>query len=618
MQGDRVLVEGLRTGGPEGLGPVFDAYAARLVAYARTLLRDTAAAEDAVHDSLLVALDRIDQLRDPDLLRPWLFAITRNECLRQLRAASRTTDDEEAIDMLPSTDDLDAGLRQQESAQLVDDAMAALNPGDRDILALALQHDLDGPSVARVLGLGANEVHARLSRARTQLATAVTSVLLVRTRGADCPELAALLDGEGPTLTPLLRKRVARHARECDNCEERGRRGVAMALPAAGLPVVVAAPTLGLRERLLGTSADVAAPGGDAREAELVRSMGERAGAFDADGFPSPGEEPQGWLAPVADVSEGAAAPAPVVPLGRRGRRRTAGWVAAAVVALVGFGALLLALLLGGTDGVDATAGSDGAGVAVGSPTGPASPLPVTSSSPESAEPGAASGSASATPAQSGPAEPVAVSATGGTDAGAVGDGAVGTAPDPAADTAGSAPPDVAAPGDSGTGRPAPSRTPTPTPTPNPTRTQTAPAPAPPASVTPDPAGSATSAAAPTAPPTTAPAPAPAPTAPAPPPAAPAVIGVSVTDLDVAGDGSFTRCDAFRLQAAVTTSGEVTGVSATVSPSPGSVPLAPAGSGSWSGQYLLAPGTYTVTVTATGPGGSVTATPVAVQHICPA
>ena len=84
---------GLLAGGTEGLVAVHDAVAHDLHAYAWFLLAPGRHAADdgppeAVLDALLVAGETAGELVDPALTRAWLYALTRNECLR---LASRRT-----------------------------------------------------------------------------------------------------------------------------------------------------------------------------------------------------------------------------------------------------------------------------------------------------------------------------------------------------------------------------------------------------------------------------------------------------------------------------------------------------------------------------------------------
>jgi DNA-directed RNA polymerase specialized sigma24 family protein len=43
-----------------------------------------------LHDVILIAAERLGQLRDPDRLKPWLFAILRNEVYRRKKTLRRT------------------------------------------------------------------------------------------------------------------------------------------------------------------------------------------------------------------------------------------------------------------------------------------------------------------------------------------------------------------------------------------------------------------------------------------------------------------------------------------------------------------------------------------------
>ena len=43
-----------------------------------------AEAAEAVLDTFLIAVSRLDRLREPDRLDAWLHAVARNECLRRL------------------------------------------------------------------------------------------------------------------------------------------------------------------------------------------------------------------------------------------------------------------------------------------------------------------------------------------------------------------------------------------------------------------------------------------------------------------------------------------------------------------------------------------------------
>ena len=215
---DTALVEAVRRGERAGLEGMYRRYADRLYTYARTLVREPEAAADAVHDAFITASQRIGQLREPDRLRSWLYAIVRNECLRQLRERSRSLPLDEAGEPVADAADPAAGVNAEQLRALVHTAVAALNPGDREVVHLAIRHDLSSVDIGAALGVPANHAHARLSRARSQLERALGALLVARSGARDCPTLAGLIDGWQGRLTPTLRKRVSRHIDSCAVC----------------------------------------------------------------------------------------------------------------------------------------------------------------------------------------------------------------------------------------------------------------------------------------------------------------------------------------------------------------------------------------------------------------
>ena len=82
---DRDLVAAVVAGEPDGLAEAYDRYAASLYTYCRSML-PRAEATEAVLDTFLIAVSRLDGLRDPDRLDAWLHAVARNECLRRLES----------------------------------------------------------------------------------------------------------------------------------------------------------------------------------------------------------------------------------------------------------------------------------------------------------------------------------------------------------------------------------------------------------------------------------------------------------------------------------------------------------------------------------------------------
>ena len=276
---DREIVAAVVAGDPAGLAAAYDSYAAALHAYCRSLLAEPADAADAVQDTFVVAAAKLGDLRDPDRLRPWLYAVARNECYRRLRGRARLASLEEAGEVTDPAQTEPRGADQAALKELVMSAVAALNPGEREVIELSLRHDLSGADLASALGVPVNQAHALASRARAQLERSLGALLVARTGRKSCAELDAILAGWDGTLTILLRKRISRHVESCDICRERKRRELSPAMLFSMLPLV--ALPRGLRQQVLRLVSDNSPQAAGYRDL-VVR----RAGRFGSAGFP--------------------------------------------------------------------------------------------------------------------------------------------------------------------------------------------------------------------------------------------------------------------------------------------------------------------------------------------
>jgi RNA polymerase sigma factor (sigma-70 family) len=287
---DREVVAAVVASDPEGIAEAYDRYALSLYSYCRSLLHEPADAADAVQDTFLIATAKLGGLRDPGKLRSWLYAVARNECYRRLRAGEVTSALDEAGDMTAEAVDVASVVEQAEVQQFVRDAIAGLNPSERDVIELSLVQGLDSDELADALGVSRNHAHALLSRARSQLERSLGALLVARTGREACAALDALLTGWDGQMTVLMRKRVSRHIDQCEICGELKRRELSPALFAGALPLVALLP--GFREHVLKMCSDLSSTGLAHRA-----SVAARAGQFGPSGFPKPSLPPgvSGW-----------------------------------------------------------------------------------------------------------------------------------------------------------------------------------------------------------------------------------------------------------------------------------------------------------------------------------
>lgn len=157
-----MTIAALRGHRPEVLDDLLARYGRELQGVAYLILRDRAAAEDVVVDTLLVALDRGDQLRDDAALRPWLLRIATNRALGVRRSGSRVL----TLQSLPEVAARPGGM---DDRLVVMAAVERLAPRTRAAVVLRYYADLPVRDVATTLGTSENTVKTQLREALAQL-----------------------------------------------------------------------------------------------------------------------------------------------------------------------------------------------------------------------------------------------------------------------------------------------------------------------------------------------------------------------------------------------------------------------------------------------------------------
>ncbi|GJF34332.1 hypothetical protein KNE206_70320 [Kitasatospora sp. NE20-6] len=188
-------------------------------------LRATADVDDLVQETMLRAVRGLPSLREPDRFRSWLVAIAYRQL--QQHARRRTAETPHRYDVAdvpdPTTDFAERTVaelvltgQRRELARAVD----WLDPADRRLLALWWQEvsgHLTRTETAAALALDPGHTAVRLRRMKAQLEAARTVV-----RALDavprCPALAAVTQGWDGSTTPVWRKRLTRHTRDCASC----------------------------------------------------------------------------------------------------------------------------------------------------------------------------------------------------------------------------------------------------------------------------------------------------------------------------------------------------------------------------------------------------------------
>ena len=341
-----LIVDALRARDPGAPAALYDTHGESLFRYCWFILRNRDAAQVALRDTLVVAEAHISQLHSPEMLRPWLYALARAECLRrqQSRGAAHDT-----VVARPDQPDADRRL-------IAWHAVMSLDAVESEALELTIRHGFDARQAALVLSVPSGEIQGILDQAEAHLEQALAGEILARHGVHGCPERAEALQGWAGELTVPLRERLVRHAGSCQVCSRYLPRNVSATKVFSLLPVPV--PPQAMRLRVMTCFSDP----------ELVgyrMFVAARLVEFDQLGFP--GEE---------------AAPPP--PQRRGGARAVWSGPAAAAVAVAVLVAAVFAISrLGGfTTAVQ--------GVSSATNSGPVTTAPTATVRPSGTSPGSA------------------------------------------------------------------------------------------------------------------------------------------------------------------------------------------------------------------------------------
>jgi RNA polymerase sigma factor (sigma-70 family) len=172
---DRELVVQTRQGTAGALAMLLERHRAGLTSVVVRILGPGPDVEDIVHETFLVALSRIDRLREPESVGPWLMGIARNLCLQRLRAAREVpVDTLEPPFGTPDEADPEQAIDRTALRDWVWSALDTLSEPLR--LAVILRHFSSTTSyrdIAPISGVPIGTVRSRLNQARAKLAEAL-------------------------------------------------------------------------------------------------------------------------------------------------------------------------------------------------------------------------------------------------------------------------------------------------------------------------------------------------------------------------------------------------------------------------------------------------------------
>jgi RNA polymerase sigma-70 factor (ECF subfamily) len=170
------------------LHATFNALRPRLMRFARLQLRDDAAAEDAVQETLLAAVQNAARFEGAAAVATWLFAILKNKLIDEFRRRARqpvvACDDDQALDDAldaqfdarghwatpPSAwSDPQASLEQKRFWEVFEICIAGLPERSARVFGMRELMGLETEEICKQLGISSSNCWVLLHRARMGL-----------------------------------------------------------------------------------------------------------------------------------------------------------------------------------------------------------------------------------------------------------------------------------------------------------------------------------------------------------------------------------------------------------------------------------------------------------------
>ena len=154
------------------ISALVEAHYAELYRFAFRLSGSRSDAEDIAQQAFMTAYEKLDQLRDPQFARPWLFAIVRNAFLKTWRQSERhrSLSIEEVGEPVDRSTDEIPELTGEELTAL----LGELPDEFRIPLVLFYFEDMSYREIAESLEVPVGTIMSRLSRGKTYLRQRLT------------------------------------------------------------------------------------------------------------------------------------------------------------------------------------------------------------------------------------------------------------------------------------------------------------------------------------------------------------------------------------------------------------------------------------------------------------
>ena len=176
---EQELLTSVSAGDMQAFEQLYQLYEKRVFQYVCTFLRDQAAAEEVVSDTMLAVWQGAGQFAQTSRVSTWIFGIARHKALDAVRRYVRRQHDVEldhAADLPQHDSDSIDRIHRDQVATLTQQAMSRLSQDHREILRLVYDEELPYEEIASLLSIPSNTVKTRVFYAKQQLKRHLSSL----------------------------------------------------------------------------------------------------------------------------------------------------------------------------------------------------------------------------------------------------------------------------------------------------------------------------------------------------------------------------------------------------------------------------------------------------------
>lgn len=153
---------------------IYRRYSDKVFAKCLTLLKEPELARDAMQDVFIKILTRISSFNRQSMFSTWIYAVTYNYCIDNIRRNKRSplsamADDRLAASMPFDTSEQEGRMLFEEEYARVNAALELIPSDDRSVLIMKYQDDLSIKEICSALAKSESAVKMKLLRAKQKV-----------------------------------------------------------------------------------------------------------------------------------------------------------------------------------------------------------------------------------------------------------------------------------------------------------------------------------------------------------------------------------------------------------------------------------------------------------------